>query len=318
MSDLKQKYYSHCLKADLKSALKVLLKNSRSIKNYSDNLFLKKVVARFINQNEKDNIRCSDDFVRSIIKSYRIYYREVFLNPSRATLLEKNLTNTLKTIALNNGISISSRIDTETLEKKLKGALLSRGYYSLFGIVKPFRSLMIWKIEKRKSYSIELPEKRQKVDVVFLEQFIELGWLHYATLGKYYVGGWAKKDALFCVKQAYKINSPTFKVHYLSHEAQHFSDYKLFPNLDQIDLEYRAKLTELALTKTPKKFLAKLKRESKKDRHIPHSFAAYNILLDIDETSSPTIIRKNAVHLLTKHTEKLKKYGPKKVRSIFT
>jgi hypothetical protein len=34
-------------------------------------------------------------------------------------------------------------------------------------------------------------------------------------------------------------------VSYLTHEGRHFADYQLFPALEQIDLEYRAKLTEL-------------------------------------------------------------------------
>lgn len=230
----------------------------------------------------------------------------------------RNLFKALKEIALSEGIVLSPQIRTEKLEKILKEALRSRGYFCLFGIVKPFRSLMIWKKEKRRSFSVVLPEKTQKVDVIFLDQFAELGWLHYATFGKYYVGGWAKKDALFCVKQAYKVNSSTFKVHYLSHEAQHFSDYKLFPKLIQVDLEYRAKLAELALTKTPRKFLQKLRCEAKNDIHIPHSFAAYKILSNICEVSSPKAIRLDATQLLRRHTEDLKRHGAKKVKSVLT
>ncbi|MGZ3788723.1 MAG: hypothetical protein ACXVLQ_09385 [Bacteriovorax sp.] len=316
MTDLKQKYYSHCLKADLGSALRSLLKEGKSIKNGHVDLFRKKAVARFIKKNEKDSIKSDDDFVKSIIRAYRAYYREVLLNPNIAVLLERNLIKSLKDIAVLEGLNFPPRVKTEILENVLKDALRKRGYFSLFGVVRPFRSLLVWKSEKRTSYKVVLPEKTQKLDVVFLETFIELGWLHYATFGKYYVGGWAKKDALYCVKQAYKLNSLSFKVHYLSHEAQHFSDYKLFPNLSQVDLEYRAKLTELALTRTPKRFLLRLQNEAKRDEHIPHSFAAYKILSDIDETSHPKIIRTEAVRLLRRHTEELKRHGAGKVKSV--
>lgn len=316
MSDIKQKYYSHCLKADLRSALNMLFKESKPIKSGPVDLFRKKVVARFIEQNEKDSIKCDDLFVKSIIKAYRVYYREVLLTPNNAGFLGRNLTKSLKDIALDEGIKISSGIKIEVLEKYLITALSKRGYFSLFGVVKPYRSLMVWKNEKRKSFNVVLPEKIQKVDVIFLGQFIELGWLHYATFGKHYVGGWAKKNALYCVKQAYKVNSLTFKVHYLSHEAQHFSDYKLFPKLSQIDLEYRAKLTELALTATPKKILIKLKNEAKKDMRIPHSFAAYKILSEIKEGCYVKAIRIDAVRLLKQHTEKLKQCGARKVKTV--
>ena len=68
-------------------------------------------------------------------------------------------------------------------------------------------------------------------------------------MGKYYPGGWATNNSLFCVKSAYDISSENFLVSYLAHESRHFSDYKLFPKLSGADLEYRAKLTELSLAK---------------------------------------------------------------------
>ena len=200
----------------------------------------------------------------------------------------------------------------------MKREFKKRGFFSLFGVVKPLRSLMVWKKTSPKTFKVSLPEGTQSVKVMLLAQFSELSWLHYATFGKYYVGGWAAKKLLFCVKQAYKIGSPDFNVHYLSHEAQHFSDYRSFPKLKSSDLEYRAKLAELALTASPIKFVGKLKREAKRAPQIPHSFAAYKILQGLTNSSSPAEIRKEAVQLLTRHTKTLKQRGANKVESVIS
>jgi len=87
-----------------------------------------------------------------------------------------------------------------------------------------------------------LLDEELKVKVVLMTDFATLGWEEYATLGTYYPGGWATDDALYCVKDAYDLNSETFLVSYLAHESRHFSDYKLFDKkLSGAELEYRAK-----------------------------------------------------------------------------
>ncbi|MDO9182868.1 MAG: hypothetical protein Q7U04_10695 [Bacteriovorax sp.] len=315
MNDVLQAYYSYCLKADLQSAIQSLQKLNRS-GDKELKIFHEKFLARFVNKNEKENIKCEDDFVKSIIRSYRAYYREALLQPKKLLNHNAILSKDLKRIMFNEGVKFSTVASFEKLEKILEREFHKRGFLALFGTVKPFRSLMIWKKESFKIFNVSLPEKKQKVKVIFLEQFLELGWMHYATFGKYYVGGWARKDALYCVKQAYKIDSPTFNIHYLSHEAQHFSDYKSFPKLIQIDLEYRAKLAELALARSPKKFLNKLTSEAKKDKNMPHSFAAYKILDGLTDATLPTKIRREAIGLLLQHSSALKKHGSKKVRTV--
>src|SRR4029077_9164441 len=58
--------------------------------------------------------------------------------------------------------------------------------------------------------------------------------------------GWATAMTLYAVRSAYDIESESFRVSYLAHEAQHFADYGRFPKLARPEREYRAKLTELA------------------------------------------------------------------------
>lgn len=117
------------------------------------------------------------------------------------------------------------------------------------------------------------------------------------------------------VKQAYKVGSSTFKVHYLAHEAQHFADYKTYPKLSQEDLEYRAKLAELSLTRSPKRFIQKLRSEAKDDRKLPHGFAAYKILEGLGPAGAGKSARKRGVELLKAHSCELKILGAKGVKT---
>ena len=55
----------------------------------------------------------------------------------------------------------------------------------------------------------------------------------------------ASSNGLFAIGDCDR-TSETFLVSYLKHEARHFADTLDFPNLSGADLEYRAKLTELA------------------------------------------------------------------------
>lgn len=308
-------YYSHCLQVDLKSAIKSISKVSTTDSKKVISL-RKKVMSRFVEQNEQLRIKCKDPFVSTVIATYRDYYRKVLLQTGRTEQLNKSLYNSLRAILADSGRKQTAEYSLDKIEKKLSEEIKKRGYYSLFGSVTPFRSLLVWKKQYSKIYTVSLPEKKQKIEVVFMDDFVELSWMHYATLGRYYVGGWAKKNALYCVKQAYKVGSPEFQAHYLAHEAQHLADYKSFPKLQQTDLEYRAKLTELAVTTAPRKFIQKLKSESKNDRQLPHCFAAFKIISELKPGQPPASLNKFGHELLSIHTKALKHYGAKTVKSV--
>lgn len=155
------------------------------------------------------------------------------------------------------------------------------------------------------------------MNVVFLEDFIELGWLHYATFGKHYVGGWAKSDALYCVARAYRRGGDRFHASYLCHEAQHYSDYKRFPKLQQQDLEYRAKLAELIASKRPGKLIKKFSSEAKDNKQLPHSYAAFCLLKNFEQRRlDPRSIKRSAVASLSAHSKALRERGARTVKSV--
>ncbi|HEV7779927.1 MAG TPA: hypothetical protein VGO58_01605 [Chitinophagaceae bacterium] len=97
------------------------------------------------------------------------------------------------------------------------------------------------------SYTFKFKKEKMHTRVFFMSEMISLGWQAFATFGNHHPGGWATKDAIFCVKSVYDLKNESFLVSYLAHEGRHFSDLNRFPKLKNTDLEYRAKLTELSI-----------------------------------------------------------------------
>ncbi|MCD8511528.1 MAG: hypothetical protein LRY73_17820 [Bacillus sp. (in: Bacteria)] len=127
-------------------------------------------------------------------------------------------------------------------------------------------------------HHVELLDTTEEVQVNFLDDFLMLSWLHFATFGEVYAGGWAEKDALYCILPNYrdKLETDPFLVSFLKHEAQHYNDYKQFPKLTGADLEYRAKLTELYFYSNYD-FLEKLLVQAVNIPN-PHNYSAFIIL----------------------------------------
>ena len=140
--------------------------------------------------------------------------------------------------------------------------------------------------------------------------------------------GQATKEKLFCVTPAYDLDSETFKTSYLSHEGRHFADYKKFPKLDQPELEYRGKLTELTLAnETIYKLVEKFRSGGKNSRKSPHAFANYHVYKNLSfaisygkeidwSNVSVKTIQENARKLLDQNTTALERKGANSVREI--
>jgi hypothetical protein len=77
------------------------------------------------------------------------------------------------------------------------------------------------------------------------------------------------------VRSAYDLESENFRISYLTHEAQHFADNHRFPGIERQDeLEYRAKLAELALAReTVYQLLDAFAGNVSDDPGVPHSYA---------------------------------------------
>ncbi len=185
--------------------------------------------------------------------------------------------------------------------------------------------LLVWASEKDTTYSFSLHNEQTSAEVVFMDDFVTLGWEEYATLDRYYPGGWATKKALYCVRKVYDLNSEGFKISYLAHESRHFADYKIFPKLKSADLEYRAKLTELSMAqKTLYKTIEFFINNSNYESENGHSVANYCVIRDLSKVIfknefekdiskwkeiSVEQINKAAYDLLEANTESLMKQG---------
>jgi len=205
-----------------------------------------------------------------ILNAYRRYWQDAMLRRRSKQDAEKSLLDSLR--------SILGTADTtlDDASERAKQAVQSEGLFALTGVTSPYYELMIWREQTPTTYHVKLPNRAIDVHVVFLDKFASLGWAGYATCGRYHSGGWATKDALYALKSAYDLESESFRVSYLAHEGTHFSDYKEHPKLDQPELEYRAKLVEIAMShETTYDLITEFCRRNGTDRSVPHHFANY-------------------------------------------
>ena len=296
-----------------------------SMKNLSntDKEFKDQFEKRFKFAEDKSGyLNSIDSSVIELVKIFREYWRNSMLNQIN---YDEQLADTLYSffkISKNSSLEQSD----EELNKHYSQYLDSKGVnHTPFDKTGSYYDLLLWKNEKDTIYKIRLPNDTVSVKVCFMTEFISLGWMEYATLGKHYPGGWATSDCLFCVKKDYDLSSESFKVSYLVHEAQHFYDYKLFPKLTQPDLEYRAKLAELSYAnETLYKLINSFIKYAEHNRQYAHSYAYYCVVRDLSKAIFGTdfeidtekwksidkdLINKTSKVILLKNTEILKEKG---------
>jgi hypothetical protein len=233
------KVYSYALDANLKEALPLV--TSAKPVTAQDSFFITNFINRFgKTQYDSSFVHSKDTALRPLLFLYSAYWRNALLDP--AVNYDSALISRLTQLLQHSFPSSCTSCVGDSLNSYLKKYVESKGYYTTgYGRTGKLLDLLIWKRQTDTVYTLH----KQKVTVVFLDEFYTLGWEEYATFGRYYPGGWATKQKLFCVRKAYDTNSEVFLVNYLAHEGQHFSDYKNFPKLTSAELEYRAKLVEL-------------------------------------------------------------------------
>jgi hypothetical protein len=208
-----------------------------------------------------------------VLGAYREYWLRALLSGEPAAAHEGWLLERLNRLVSEAGGASAATLDD--LEPALDAIIGARGYHVLLGVTSPLRELMLWRTETEERYDVPLPEGVQPVTVMFMDDFASLGWAGFATCGRSHSGGWTRPDRLYAVRSAYDVGSEEFRVSYLAHEAQHFADNRRYPDLDRQDeLEYRAKLTELAAARgTLYDLLDGFARNVSEDRGVPHSYA---------------------------------------------
>lgn len=225
----------------------------------------------------------------SILLAYRTYWQESMMRRTTREAAEAQLKDRLDAILMAGNLASGKPAQAaskslEVASERAKQAVEREGLFALTGVTSPYYELAIWKIQSDKTYTVELHDRRVKAQVVFLDDFVSFGWAGFATCDRYHTAGWATKSALFAVRSAYDLDSEDFRVSYLAHEARHFSDYGRFPKLEQPELEYRAKLTELTLAKdSTYDLIVTFARRAGRDRSSPHHFANYWVAKDLSK-----------------------------------
>ena len=324
----------HVWQADIWGAVEAICKIPNSFLSHKNQKLKKQFIDKFRRDKENTRFKTKDPFVRGLLNIYQKYWRKVLSNELTNKKGEIYLAKEIKNLLDEFSITNKCGYILDSLEKIISKELKKRKLFHVLGCVLPLRELEIWKTENKKIYTVKLFGKiDKKVNVVFMEDFITNGWANYASFGLSCPGGWAKVKALYCVKKSYNVNSEKFRVSYLIHEAQHFCDYKRFPKLKQIDLEYRAKLAEIYSAKrTMVSFLKKFIDQNKKDRKIPHSFASYKLMQDLSllvfgskgihenisdwKRKGLISIQSSALELYKRHSFSLNKAGAKSTKGV--
>jgi len=221
----------------------------------------------------------------AVLLAYRSYWQDSMMRRVTREDAEAELKRRLDAILAQWRIADSPSDSLGAASEQARQAVGRDGLFALAGVTAPYYELALWRSQSERRYDVQLHDRRVATRVVFLDDFVSFGWAGFATCNRAHTGGWATRTALFAVRSAYDLDSEAFRVSYLAHEARHFSDYRRFPNLEQPELEYRAKLTELALAETTShRLIAGFARTASRDRYLPHHFANYWVATDMSRS----------------------------------
>jgi hypothetical protein len=184
---------------------------------------------------------------RHIAEWFQDYWRDALMQVAPLEQLDLALKSKLDQFLISEGFD-SALEDEDLLLENVVAFFRQQGYFALSGTTPPLLELMIWTENKVEAQSIELTDGTHQVDVNYLDRFVSYGWSNFATFGMSSTGGWANKEGLFCLCAHYDLESEKFQLSFLKHEARHYVDFSLYPELQASDLEYRSKLTELAFS----------------------------------------------------------------------
>lgn len=228
-------FYGHLIKGDLNNALGYLKQFPEQAGLYDR--------YRLVFEQGHYLVYDTDSRLNELLMIYQQYYRDVFyLNVNAAEAAER-MRNRFAAL----WDTADPDMGFDTMEDCLIAeAFRNRSYHFLGGKTSGYYGPYIWKITETRQYDVELPGGVQKYTVRFLDGFLTKSWLDYLSFGAVSTGGWSDGDGIInCVKSSYDVESESFRVSLLKHEAQHAMDLSTFRNMSSEDLEYRAKLVEL-------------------------------------------------------------------------
>ncbi len=286
------RYISYAIQGDLRPALDLFAQPNFQNDDASALELASQFQSRFIEQSEPKPISSGNRIIDSIAAVYREYWRRALMGElSRVeslvwleASLEKAMQNEETTNVANSDEPGTGKRDSLGVFERLGDEIRKQGFHHLESPASPLRDLYIWKTQETASYTVKLTDQTRKVDVVFMSGIYSTGWKHYATLGLAATSGWIEDSKLYCVGWVYDLLSENFEISYLKHESRHLADLERFPTLSSEELEYRAKLTELAFAeRSMSRLLDDFTSKSALNPSSPHAHANYRVTRNIYE-----------------------------------
>lgn len=278
-----------------------------------------------------DLARIESPAVRDIAELFQAYWLDALMQDAPLDVLDERLKGRLDDILVERGFA-SALEDEDTLFENVEAFIRGEGYFAQSGRTPPLLDLMIWTINKTVVESVELTDGTYDIELNYMDDFVSSGWSNFAAFGMASTGGWAKKDGLYCNCRHYDLDSERFRLSFLKHEARHYADFGLYPELQPADLEYRGKLTELAYSEEGTyRLLEQFTRAANRVENAPHPLANWYVVEGLSELlpegkwpadasaweSVPKErIRQAARRLLEIHDEKLADLGPSTAKGI--
>jgi hypothetical protein len=274
-------FISRALQGDLSTAQSLFSNAEIQARSISTVELSRQFHSRFIARDDTGQPETGSTLANRVITAYREYWTLSLMGdlsrPQAESILEAALWDILSTedeqeVDRNSG-------DVFVL---LGEALKHGGFHFLQANAPPLRDLFLWKSEENRNFSVRLTDSTENVSVVFMTEIFSMGWKEYATLGLVSTTGWVEEGRLYCVDWAYDRQSENFRISFLKHETRHLADFKRFPGLSSTDLEYRAKLTELAFASTTMtRVLDDFTQKSAPNPESPHAYANYRVTRDV-------------------------------------
>ncbi len=278
-----------------------------------------------------DLARIESPVVREIAELFQAYWLDALMQEAPLDVLEKRLKGRLDDMLIERGFA-SALEDEDTLFENVEAFIRGEGYFAQSGRTPPLLDLMIWTSNNTAVESVELTDGTYDIELNYMDDFVSYGWSNFAAFGMASTGGWAKKDGLYCICRHYDLDSERFKLSFLKHEARHYVDFGLYPELQPADLEYRGKLTELAYSEVGTyRLLAQFTKAANRVENAPHPLANWYVVEGMSELlpdgkwpadasaweSVPKErIRQAARRLLEIHDDKLADLGPSTAKGI--
>jgi hypothetical protein len=272
-----------------------------------------------------DLTRIESPVVREIAELFQSYWLDALMQEAPLDVLDDRLMARLNDMLTDRGF-VSALEDEDTLFENVEAFIRAEGYFAQSGRTPPLLDLMIWTSNKKAVESVELTDGTYDVEVNYIDDFVSYGWSNFAAFGMASTGGWAKTDGLYCICRHYDLDSERFKLSFLKHEARHYADFALYPELQPADLEYRGKLTELAYSEEGiYRLLQQFTKGANRVANAPHPLANWYVVEGLSthlldgkrpadagawESIPKDQIREVARRLLEEHDNKLAGLGP--------